>query len=794
MIRPQWGGYHSVVYRGKGVSNMHIGIAVRFGLALVGVSLASALVIGFAVNGYFTSMIASAEKVELHSRFDQLVETIDASSRQAEAMASLVAALPGVPELVQAGERDRLAVQMTPVFKQLTKPYAVEQFQFHLPPATSFLRAHQPAKFGDDLSKIRETVIRTNAAKKPTRGLEIGRAGLGVRGVVPLFAGETHVGSVEFGLSFGKPFFDEFKAAHKLDAGLLVPDENGFKLFAASFESSRLSTDEIRQALAGTPVVRTFTDGGQRISVLGQAALDYSGKPFGIIEIAMDGQAYADQLAEVHRTIAILVIGTLLVTIVVSVLLARSITNPIRHLTTAMDRISQHDFNVVLTGTERPDEIGHMARAVEVVRDEAKKLAWMESEQKRLVEEMQANQDTLHKSMRSQLEGVVQAAIQSNEAGVVLAKMMGDVRKAAQESQAIAAAIEEMVASVNTIAQNSEVAAAEAGDAEAAARNGVRDAGTARQATETLTSAVEDVGGKIRNLANASQQIGAMVDQIEAIASQTNLLALNATIEAARAGEAGKGFAVVAAEVKGLANQTGRATEDIRNRIAALTQEMAAALKSMHDSTAAAAEGQQAVDQVTNGLGAIAERVDGVTGHMRDIAGILTQQSAAAAEISGGSLRIAELSNRNLDEISEVLEAMQNAATVLDQRVEEFSSLSNAESIIQIAKNDHVRFKRSIIDRLLERNDLTADRVSTHHSCRLGKWYDAVDNPVIKAHPAFVRLADPHQRVHAHGKRALELHAQGDMDNANIEVDLMNTASHEVLDLLDELGRAVAQD
>ncbi|MBR9971049.1 methyl-accepting chemotaxis protein [Magnetospirillum sulfuroxidans] len=772
---------------------MRMGIAVRFGLALVGVSLASALVIGFAVNGYFTTMITQAEKVELHNHFDQIVEAVDASAQQAEAMASVIAALPGVPEMVETGERELLSAQMVPVFSQLKKPYAVEQFQFHLPPATSFLRAHQPAKFGDDLSKIRETIIRTNASKTPTRGLEIGRAGLGVRGVVPLFASGRHIGSVEFGLSFGKAFFENFKSGHNVDAALVIPAESGFKLFAGSVESTRLSPEDFSQAMAGTPVLRTFTEDGRRLSVLGQAVKDFSGTAFGVIEITMDGQGYAQQLSEIHRTIALLVVGTLVVTIFISILLARTITGPIRHLTEAMDRISRHDFTSDLTGTERHDEIGQMARAVTVVRDEAKKLAWMEAEQKRLVTEMKDSQDTLQNSMRDQLAGVVQAAIQSNEAGVVLARMMGDVRKAAQESQAIAAAIEEMVASVNTIAQNSEVAAAEAGDAETAARDGVRDASTARQATEGLTEAVEDVGDKIRNLATASQQIGAMVDQIEAIASQTNLLALNATIEAARAGEAGKGFAVVAAEVKGLANQTGRATEDIRNRIATLTQEMAAALKAMRESSVAASEGQQAVDQVTGRLGAIAERVDGVTGHMRDIAGILTQQSAAAAEISGGSLRIADLSNRNLDEISEVLEAMQKAATVLDQRVEDFSHNPTAESIIEIAKNDHVRFKRGVIDRLLERNSLKADGLSTHHSCRLGKWYDAVDNDQIKNHPAFVRLADPHQRVHAHGKRALELNDLGDLDAANAAVDLMNQASHEVLELLDQLGQSLVR-
>ncbi len=156
-------------------------------------------------------------------------------------------------------------------------------------------------------------------------------------------------------------------------------------------------------------------------------------------------------------------------------------------------------------------------------------------------------------------------------------------------------------------------------------------------------------------------------------------------------------------------------------------------------------------------------------------------------------MRIAELSNRNLDEISEVLEAMQAAAAVLDKRVEDFSNNASAESILEIAKNDHVRFKRSVVDRLLDRSELTADKLASHHTCRLGKWYDTVEDPAIKNQPAFARLADPHRRVHDHGKQALLLHSQGDLDAANAEVERMNQASHEVLELLSELGRGLAQ-
>ncbi|WP_172822165.1 methyl-accepting chemotaxis protein [Magnetospirillum moscoviense] len=772
---------------------MKFGLAVRFGLWLVAVSLVTALVIGVAVNTHADSLVRQAEERELHGRFDQLEEAIAASSRQAESLAALVAAIPGIGDQVAAGDRDALGRQWVPAYQQIAKTYGMEQFQFHLPPATSFLRVHSPKKFGDDLSAIRQTVVRTNNTKSATRGLEYGVAGLGVRGVVPVMAGGNHVGSVEFGLSFGQPFFDGFKKQHGVDVALHVKAGDGFKALAGTLgDSSRLNAADLAAALAGQAVIKTVQDGGVRLAVLGHVIPDYSGQPLGVIELVMDASHYAALQASGSRTLLLLIAGTLVLAALLAVVIARGITGAISEMTEAMVRISRHDFAFELKNSARSDEIGRMSQALAVVRDEAGQLARLKAEQGEMVAKLEANQAELGRSMRKQLEGLVEAAIQSNEAAVVLAKMMVDVRAAASESQGIAAAIEEMVASVNTIAQTSEDVAHEAGDAETAARDGVGAAGSARTATDALLVAVGDVGARIGDLASASQQIGDIVNQIEAIASQTNLLALNATIEAARAGEAGKGFAVVAGEVKTLASQTGKATEDIRNRIAGLKSDMDAALAAMRQSTSAVEQGRVAVDTVTGSLDSIAGRIDGVTGRMRDIAGILGQQSSAAAEVSSGTARIAALSNKNSDEINQVLEAMSRAGAVLDQRVEDFSSLGTPEAVITIAKNDHVRFKRSVVDRLLDRSQLTAAKLADHHTCRLGRWYDQVTDPAIKDHPAFARLLDPHQRVHAHGKRALELYGQGEKVAAMREVELLNDASHEVLALLDEMGRSFA--
>ncbi|KIL96852.1 Methyl-accepting chemotaxis protein [Paramagnetospirillum magnetotacticum MS-1] len=771
---------------------MAFGIAARFGAALVAMSVGTAATMGWFSNSHTVSLIEQAEQRELMGRFEQLSDAIGNSSDQAKAMAALVANLPGIPHLVATASRDALALQMVPMFKAIAQPFGVEQFQFHTPPATSFLRVNSPAKFGDDLSSFRQTVVQTNATQQPNSGLEFGVTGLGVRGLMPLFDEGRHVGSVEFGMSFGQPFFADFKKSFGVDVALHIKAKDEFKIFAGTLPASTLSADEIATALGGKDIVKAMeSDKGARTAVLARAIKDFSGKPVGVAEIVMDASHYGAQLSEARRTMSLLILGAVLVAVALSVVLSRSITRPVLAMSAAMDRIARRDFAVDIHGLERDDEIGHMARAVQVVQKEVQRTAELEEAQKRNLIELEQGHKALNDGMQMQLEGIVEAAMQSNEAGVVLARMSGSVRRASEQSQSIASAIEQLVASVGTIAQSSEIAAGEASDAEAAAKEGVSATAAARRAMDGLLQAVSDVGGKIEALSSASDQIAAIIDQIEAIAGQTNLLALNATIEAARAGEAGKGFAVVAGEVKTLANQTAKATVDIRARIEGLVSDMDGARASMERSRGAANDGMAAVGQVTGGLEAIAGRIDGVTRRMHDIADILGQQNAAAAEVSSATGEIASLSEHNLEEIAQVLHSMTEAATVLDRRAEDFAKMGTAETLLQVAKNDHIRFKRSIIDRIMGRNDLTADRLADHHTCRLGKWYDSLKDDRLTGLAAYGNLLDPHQRVHAHGKRALDLHAQGDTQAAMEEVDKLNGASHEVLSLLEEMARAL---
>jgi len=199
-------------------------------------------------------LIEEAETRALDAHMKAISNAIASDNRTAEAMSALVANMPLVQQKFAAGERDFLADLFVPGFKLLKEQYGVEQFQFHTPPATSWLRVHMPQKFGDDLSSFRHTVVNTNKTVKPTRGLEGGVAGLGARGMVPVLHEGRHLGSVEFGLSFGQPFFDQFKAQNGVDAALHVLGKEGFKTLASTLGKEPLvGVELLHKAMTGEP-------------------------------------------------------------------------------------------------------------------------------------------------------------------------------------------------------------------------------------------------------------------------------------------------------------------------------------------------------------------------------------------------------------------------------------------------------------------------------------------------------------------------------------------------------------
>jgi len=772
---------------------MKMSIKMRLIIALGGFSLATAVVISLVFTLFMENLMVEAEDQQLENLFGNLKTEIASEGTRALSLAALVAKTPDAQAAMEAEDRDALLAMYRPAFEEMQDRFGVSQFQFHRPPATSLVRIHKPEKFGDDLSGFRKTVVNANLQRRSVQGLERGVAGLGMRGVMPVDHNGKHVGTVEIGLSFGPAFFETFAQTYGADVALYLRDDGGaWQTFAATRDLGD-HTEQLDAALAGQVESFEITDSEQNLSVMVQPIQDYQGDTIAVAMIAHDSSLLHSHISDARQLAILATIITLAVATLAGYLIAHRIGGSMRLVSESLTRMSTKDFSIDLPDVRGKGEVPDMLRALGTFRTKSIELDGIEREHDTYLKRVEQRRRELETQSREVLRGVVSATVQANEAIVALTHMTRDVEAASSQSQAMASAVEEMVASTQEISASSSSAANEAEEARNAAGAGVSGSGRAVETMEGIHSAVSAAGDRVDTLAEASTQIGEIVQQIEDIADQTNLLALNATIEAARAGEAGKGFAVVANQVKSLANQTARATVDIRGRIDTLREEMTTIIQAMEKGAGAVEDGRGVVTGLGDQLETIAGSINTVTDKMHDISSILAQQTQATNEISRGTSSIAMLSQRNSEEVKQALTAMETAAASLNAHVTAFSRLGGPVVLVEVAKNDHIVFKKKIVDAVIGRSAWAERDIPDHKTCRLGKWYTGVIDPDLRNHDAFRSLDGPHADVHRFGREAARKAAAGDMDGAMAAVDALNDSSHRVLERLDTLSAVVEE-
>ena len=240
------------------------------------------------------------------------------------------------------------------------------------------------------------------------------------------------------------------------------------------------------------------------------------------------------------------------------------------------------------------------------------------------------------------------------EAAINIGWLSHDFSEVAQSTVSISSAVEQMAASIAELSTVSAASATQTENARDTMRSCINDSRAAVEAMTNIQGQSSKIGEQVAVLQSAVDQIGEMATSIDSIARQTNLLALNATIEAARAGEAGRGFAVVAAEVKSLSVETGKATQEIRSRVEALTREMREIRHAVADSLKSVASGNSVVTQVGSIIESMGDEVAEVAERIRGLSNVLEQQRAATTEITQNVVRISEKATKSKDEVQKI--------------------------------------------------------------------------------------------------------------------------------------------
>jgi methyl-accepting chemotaxis protein len=429
-----------------------------------------------------------------------------------------------------------------------------------------------------------------------------------------------------------------------------------------SEESTILKTevkiDAVDNALAGEYGTSIFQEHDKE-HLVAYAPLDVLGTKWAVLaDIEMD-----EVLIPVRASIWKIVYTTFGVVIVIAFFaffFSRSLTQPIANMVEAMTQLANGDHSTEVPGLGRGDEIGDMATAVQVFKENAIEVERMSAEQEKLKvkaeEERKAAMRNLANDFDKRTASVIQSLTNASKNMQETAQMMSDASSQTMDiSNSVASAATQADSNVQTVAAATE-------ELSASAQEIGQQINSVASMASSASKEAEGTSAEVRKLQEMAESIGEVVGAIKDIAEQTNLLALNATIEAARAGEAGKGFAVVADEVKKLANETAQKTEQIDERVSLIQGAINSSVTAMERIIT----NVRKIDEATTSVTAAVEEQNAATA---EIGRNVSEASAGTQQVSQNITTVSE----NATQTGESSKIVLDAATELSDLSNELS-------------------------------------------------------------------------------------------------------------------------
>jgi methyl-accepting chemotaxis protein len=757
-----------------GKLSLPIGIAIILGISLILFTINQSL-------NEIRANVYQAEETELErnirDKYFNLKETVLTNSLA-------IAENYAVIDALRKNNRDIAIEGLKPIIKNYTRYSRFENPKIHLHDrnAHSFVRMWNLEKYGDDLASFRRTVTSVIANRKPIAAIEVGRAGLLLRGIAPVEYKDKYIGSTEFILDLDiiikqakKESIDIiiFMKTEYLDTAtklIASPKLNSnFVLASSKLKEQNVLFSQLAEAdITGRGVLGNYIF----VSI---PVIDFEGNTVGYAVVAKDITLVEDAVTQAKRALnKQLYIIALIAFILVAIFYFMLQKIVIRPLKLISSEISQSRLQ----------------------RDLGKRISYKSSDEIGLIG---TSYNQLMVLINLYLCNNHQSIIDISEAANIMSDATSNTSSGIKNQEIETVEVQEnlnvMLSQVQKIAENSQEASQTADKATEHAAAGKEVSEKTAQSIKALADEIQQAVKVVEQLQDESLEIGNFTSVIKGIAEQTNLLSLNAAIEAARAGESGRGFAVVADEVRNLAIKTQESTDEIDRIIGRLRTSIEKTVQVMNVSNQQAENSLARIDETENALNLITESITNISSINGDIAHITSEQVPLFKNLSSNMTsnvnQFNTMLNSSLEDTSQASYYMGVSIRQMYDNINEFKIDEDPGLLLHAAKSSHFAWKTRVQAYIFGLAEIDQSDACSHTDCYFGKWLYSDGRVFFGQEKEFNLIEAKHQIVHQSLFDLIKYTDQQNMTAREAAINSLMSNSDEIFNLMDNIAEKI---